>query len=202
LFAVVQHKTSRNNDMQLHSHALTANMTRDQNNALRALGTCLKQKGGVINGTGERIYHFQKYYGALYQSQFATLINELGFQTRGVGNGQFEIKGVAKVLMDLFSSRKQQIDQKTQEWGHTSRSAKDAAALDTRQDKQYQSEASLTTQWREATMEEGFDPDKLVENALKTPATHQKTSSVVAKEALNRAVSHIGQTSSALRLET
>ncbi|MFA0212413.1 MobF family relaxase, partial [Vibrio artabrorum] len=199
---MVQHKTSRNNDMQIHSHALTANMTRDQDNTLRALGTCLKQKGGVINGTGERIYNFQKYYGALYQSQFATLISELDFQTRGVGNGQFEIKGVPEALMDRFSSRKQQIDQKTQEWGHDSRSAKDAAALDTRQDKQYQSEASLTTQWRDATMEEGFAPDKLVENALKTSSPQQQSPSVVAKEALNRAVSHLGQTSTALRLET
>ena len=71
IFAVVRHKTSRNNDPQIHSHALAANMTRDQEGELRALASCLKQKGGVINGSGERIYNFQKYYGALYQSQFA-----------------------------------------------------------------------------------------------------------------------------------
>ncbi|MFZ3429074.1 conjugative relaxase, partial [Vibrio harveyi] len=41
LFAVVRHKTSRENDMQVHSHALAANMTRDQEGDLRALSTCL-----------------------------------------------------------------------------------------------------------------------------------------------------------------
>ncbi|MEZ9974446.1 relaxase domain-containing protein, partial [Vibrio lentus] len=83
LFGVVQHKTSRANDMQLHSHAITANLTRDQDNALRTLGSCSKQKDGVINGTGERIYHFQKYYTALYQSHLATNTQDLDFQTKG-----------------------------------------------------------------------------------------------------------------------
>ncbi|MEZ9531721.1 relaxase domain-containing protein, partial [Vibrio sp. 10N.286.51.F4] len=69
IFAVVRHKTSRENDPQVHSHALAANMTRDQEGKLRTLASSLKQKGGVINGTGERIYNFQKYYGILYQSQ-------------------------------------------------------------------------------------------------------------------------------------
>lgn len=202
LFGVVQHRTSRENDMQIHSHALAANMTKGQDDALRTLASCSKQKGGVINGSGERIYNFQKYYTALYQSHYATHAQDLGFQTKGVGNSQFEIKGVPEQLIHLFSTRKHQIDEKAQEWGTQSQAAKDAAALDTRQDKQYQSESSLTTQWREATIQEGFDPDKLVENALKTSSTHQQSPSVIAKEALTRAVSHLGQTSTALRLET
>ncbi|KOO12537.1 hypothetical protein AKJ18_22780, partial [Vibrio xuii] len=86
IFAVVRHKTSRNNDPQVHSHALAANMTRDQEGNLRTLASNLKQKGGVINGSGERIYNFQKYYTALYQSQFARESEELGFQTKGLGN--------------------------------------------------------------------------------------------------------------------
>ena len=59
-FAVVTHKTSRENDPQLHSHSLAANMTRDQEGSLRTLASSMKQRGGVINGTGERIYNFQK----------------------------------------------------------------------------------------------------------------------------------------------
>ncbi|MFS1436436.1 MobF family relaxase [Vibrio lentus] len=34
IFAVVRHKTSRENDPQVHSHALAANMTRDQEGKL------------------------------------------------------------------------------------------------------------------------------------------------------------------------
>lgn len=106
MFAVIRHKTSRENDMQLHSHALAANMTRDQAGELRALSTCLKQKGGVINGAGERIYHFQKYYTSLYQSHLAKSAENLGFSMRGVGNGQFEVTGVPESLIDAFSTRK------------------------------------------------------------------------------------------------
>ncbi|MEZ8822608.1 MobF family relaxase, partial [Vibrio sp. 10N.247.310.23] len=45
-FAVVRHKTSRENDPQIHSHTLAANMTRDKEGELRALASSLKQKGG------------------------------------------------------------------------------------------------------------------------------------------------------------
>ncbi|GBL02324.1 conjugative transfer relaxase/helicase TraI [Vibrio harveyi] len=113
IFAVVRHKTSRENDMQVHSHALAANMTRDQEGQLRTLASSIKQKGGVINGTGERIYNFQKYYGILYQSQLAKEAQELGYTTRGVGNGQFEVSGVPQKIIYDTSTRKQQIDQST-----------------------------------------------------------------------------------------
>ncbi|MCT7948138.1 MobF family relaxase, partial [Shewanella septentrionalis] len=51
LFAMVRHKTSREEDPQLHTHSLTANMTKDSEGTLRALASSFKQKGGIINGT-------------------------------------------------------------------------------------------------------------------------------------------------------
>ncbi|MFA0125826.1 MobF family relaxase, partial [Vibrio sp. 10N.261.48.A2] len=132
----------------VHSHALAANMTRNQEGELRTLASSLKQKGGVINGSGERIYNFQKYYTALYQSHLAKESQELGFQTQGIGNGQFDIKGVPSTLMDAFSTRKQQIDQQTLEFGHNTQATRETAALNTRQSKTYQSEAALNGQWQ------------------------------------------------------
>ncbi|MGR5488707.1 relaxase domain-containing protein, partial [Vibrio alfacsensis] len=90
----------------------------------------IKQKGGVINGSSERIYNFQKYYGMLYQSQLAKDCQELGFQMQGLGNGQFDIKGVPQAITDAFSTRSQQIEQQTLDMGYDSRAAKDTAALD------------------------------------------------------------------------
>ncbi|MFZ3532613.1 conjugative transfer relaxase/helicase TraI [Vibrio harveyi] len=201
LFAVVRHKTSRENDMQVHSHALAANMTRDQEGDLRALSTSLKQKGGVINGTGERIYNFQKYYGILYQSQLAKEAQELGYTTRGVGNGQFEINGVPQSIIDASSTRKQQIDQRTLDLGFESRAARDVATLDTRKSKTYQSNDSLNKQWQSTVREQGHEPSQLVGMAQQVKEQTTTPSLDETKAAISRAIDHLGQYSTALHLE-
>lgn len=199
IFAVVRHKTSRENDPQIHSHALAANMTRDQEGALRTLASTIKQKGGVIHGTGERIYHFQKYYTALYQSQLARDAQELGFQMHGVGNGQFEVEGIPPVLIDAFSTRKQQIDQQALDFGDT-QAARDTAALDTRKAKVYESDASLNAKWQQTVRRMGLTPEQLVTNALQVTKGAPQPEQT-AKDAFRRAVEHLGQYHTALKLE-
>lgn len=199
-FAVILHKTSRENDPQIHSHSLAANMTRDQEGVLRTLASSLKQKGGVINGTGERIYNFQKYYGMLYQSQLAKEAQNLGYATRPLGNGQFDIEGVPQVLIDTFSTRTQQIEQQTLDLGFDSRTAKDVANLDTRKSKTYESDSVLNARWQQTVKDNGFKPEELVQNALNV-TKHEHNPERVAKEAFHRAVEHLGQYNTALKLE-
>ncbi|MER0334450.1 conjugative transfer relaxase/helicase TraI [Vibrio vulnificus] len=201
IFAVVRHKTSRENDMQVHSHALVANMTRDQEGQLRTLASSIKQKGGVINGTGERIYNFQKYYGILYQSHLAKDAQELGYATRGVGNGQFEVSGVPQSIIDASSTRKQQIDQHTLDLGFESRAARDVATLDTRKSKTYQSNDSLNKQWQNTVREQGYEPSQLVGLAQKAKEQQTTPSLDETKAAISRAIDHLGQYSTALHLE-
>lgn len=201
IFAVVRHKTSRENDMQVHSHALVANMTRDQEGQLRTLASSIKQKGGVINGTGERIYNFQKYYGILYQSHLAKDAQELGYATRGVGNGQFEVSGVPQSIIDASSTRKQQIDQHTLDLGFESRAARDVATLDTRKSKTYQSNDSLNKQWQNTVREQGHEPSQLVGLAQKAKEQQTTPSLDETKAAISRAIDHLGQYSTALHLE-
>ena len=149
LFAMVRHKTSRESDPQLHTHSLTANMTRDSEGRLRALASSFKQKGGVINGTGERVYNHQKYYTSLYQSTLARSVEQMGYQTRALGNNLFEVEGVPQDLLDTFSTRSQQINEQTQSMGLDSQAAKDVAAKDTRKSKTYHSEEALSKQWQD-----------------------------------------------------
>ncbi|ELV4995230.1 conjugative relaxase, partial [Vibrio vulnificus] len=201
IFAVVRHKTSRENDMQIHSHALAANMTRDQEGQLRTLASSIKQKGGVINGTGERIYNFQKYYGILYQSQLAKDAHELGYTTRGVGNGQFEVNGVPQSIIDASSTRKQQIDQRTLDLGFESRAARDVATLDTRKGKTHQSNDSLNKQWQSTVREQGYEPSQLVGLAQKVKEQQAAPSLDETKAAISRAIDHLGQYNTALHLE-
>ncbi|WP_210467122.1 MobF family relaxase, partial [Vibrio crassostreae] len=199
-FAVILHKTSRENDPQIHSHSLAANMTRDQEGVLRTLASSIKQKGGAINGTGERIYNFQKYYGILYQSQLAKEAQELGYTTRGVGNGQFDVEGVPQVLIDTFSTRTQQINQQALDFGVDSRAAKDVANLDTRKPKTYESDSALNAKWQQQTKAAGFNPETLVQHALQI-AKQPYHPEHISQDAFERAIEHLGQHRTALQLE-
>ncbi len=198
-FAVVRHKTSRENDPQMHSHVLAANMTRDKEGQLRTLASTIKQKGAVVNGSSERIYNFQKYYTALYQSQLAHHSQDLGFQMRGIGNGQFEVEGVPQSVIDAFSTRSQQIAQQALNFGD-SQAARDTAALDTRKSKTYESDVSLNARWQQTVRDKGFKPEELVQNALNV-TKHERNPELIAKEAFHRAVEHLGQYNTALKLE-
>ncbi len=80
LFAAILHKTSREDDPQLHTHSLATNMTRDEEGQLRALASCLRQKDGVINGSAERIYSFQKYYASFIKVSLPNLPSKQDIQ--------------------------------------------------------------------------------------------------------------------------
>ncbi|MGF1815466.1 conjugative transfer relaxase/helicase TraI [Vibrio splendidus] len=199
IFAAIGHKTSRENDMQLHYHLLAPNMTRDQEGQLRSLASTIKQKGGVINGTGERIYNFQKYYTALFHSKMAHDVEGIGYQTHGLGNGQVDISGVPQPLIEGSSTRKQQIDQQALNFGDT-QAARDTAALDTRKSKNYQTSSELTTKWQQQIKDMGYKPEELVKNAQQF-TKQEFQPALIAQEALSRAISHLEQNNTALRLE-
>ncbi|CAH1536754.1 hypothetical protein THF1D04_400002 [Vibrio owensii] len=184
----------------MHSHVLTANMTRDKKGQLHTLASTIKQQGGVINGSGERIYNFQKYYGMLYQSHLAKDAQALGFQMRGIGNGQFEIEGVPQSVLDAFSTQSQQIEQQTLDLGFDSRAAKDTADLDTRKSKNHESDSSLNARWQQTVRDKGFQPETLVQDALNV-AKHEHSPELVAKKAFARTIEDLGQYNTALKLE-
>lgn len=204
LFAAVQHKTSREDDPQLHTHSLAINMTRDEEGKLRALASCLRQKDGVINGSSERLYASQKYYGMLYQSEYAKLAEQAGYTIKGTGNGQFEITAVPEKVLDLFSKRQQQIEEKTQELGLNSLATRDFAAKNTRKQKSHASESSLHEKWQQEIKNTGFDIHSVVAQAKagKTVAKVNVIDNVRLNETLDRTVNHLSQYQTAFSLET
>ncbi|WP_394230796.1 conjugative transfer relaxase/helicase TraI [Shewanella colwelliana] len=199
LFAMVRHKTSRESDPQLHTHSLTANMTRDSEGRLRALASSFKQKGGVINGTGERVYNHQKYYTSLYQSTLARSVEQMGYQTRALGNNLFEIEGVPQDLLDTFSTRSQQINEQTQSMGVDSQAAKDVAAKDTRKSKTYHSEEALSKQWQDKANSNEFSLTGFISERMAQDKSPQAaTLKPAAIDAVSRAISHASNTQNRL----
>jgi len=203
LFGLIQHKTSREDDPQLHTHALTANMTRDDQGRLRALATNLKQSGGVINGTLERVYSHQMYYGALYQSVLARGVEKAGYEIESIGNCQFEVKGVPKSLMDDFSTRSQQVNKKTKELGFDSRKTRDLAAKNTRKDKTYQDAVSLKNTWQTTVSKQVFEMEVFIEQSKHPTTQEQYTPDIKARasDALERTINHLSTTKNQLGYE-
>ena len=203
LFGLVQHKTSREDDPQLHTHALTANMTRDEQGRLRALATSLKQSGGVINGTMERVYNNQLYYGMLYQSHLSKQAESLGYTVKGAGNGQFEIEGVPQSLMDDFSKRSQQINEKTQDLGFNSQQTRDLAAKNTRKAKTHKDAVELNSTWQHTVKTDGFDITAFINNAKENPvkAPNENVIKPRAVDALTRTINHLSKTQTQLSYE-
>ncbi|MDC5808794.1 conjugative transfer relaxase/helicase TraI [Vibrio europaeus] len=204
LFAAVHHKTSREDDPQLHTHALAANMTRDDEGKLRALASCLRQKDGVINGSSERLYASQKYYGMLYQSQYAKLAEQAGYTIRGTGNGQFEITAVPNNVLTLFSKRQQQIEEKAQELEFNSLATRDLIAKNTRKPKSYASGSSLHHKWQQEIKATDFDIHNVVAQAKAggAMAKVQVTKGAHLHATLDRTVNHLVLYQSAFSLET
>jgi len=203
LFAMVRHKTSREDEPQMHTHALTSNMTKDEQNTLRALASCFKQQGGVINGTNERIYNHQLYYGMLYQSYLSKQVEPLGYGIYSVGKGQFEIEGVPEGYLQSQSTRSQQIDEHARSVGMDSAAARDMAAKGTRKGKSYASDATLMEKWQGDAKASGFDIQAFVASSY-ARANSEAPSQILkpaAMDAAHRAINHQGQTRNQLGYE-
>ena len=204
LFGLVTHKTSRAGEPNLHTHVLMPNMTRGSDGKLRALASCMKQSGDEINGTSERIYRDQKYYGILYQSTYAKLEQDLGFTPKSVGNGMFELKEVPEALRQSFSTRAQQINDKIEDLGVDSLKTRDLAAKNTRQEKTHTDETELTASWQDKTREQGVDLTKIITATYDNPPESKQPTSEQTKAAtqsIDRTIAHLSQSSAFLTYE-
>ncbi|HHP0586121.1 TPA: conjugative transfer relaxase/helicase TraI, partial [Vibrio harveyi] len=123
----------------------------------------------------------------------------IGYQTHGLGNGQIDISGIPQPLIENSSTRTQQINQQALNFGDT-QAARDMAALDTRKSKTYLSNGELTTKWQQQIKDMGYKPEELVKNAQQF-TKQEFQPALIAQEALSRAISHLEQNNTALRLE-
>ena len=58
----------------------------------------------------------QKLLGEIYQNELAVQLRKYGYEIEPNGSGQFEFKGYEQPLLDLFSTRTQQIEQYIERW--------------------------------------------------------------------------------------
>jgi conjugative relaxase-like TrwC/TraI family protein len=101
--AVFRHDTSRDLDPHLHSHCILFNATRDSvEDRWKALEAC-------------EMVTAQKFVRNGYYHELVRSLQKFGYGIENNPRGDFEIVGVGKELIDRFSKRHRQIDEKTRE---------------------------------------------------------------------------------------
>jgi conjugative relaxase-like TrwC/TraI family protein len=134
--AAYRHRMSRALDPQLHTHIVAANLARGPDGRFTAL-------------FGAPLYRAAKTGGYLYQAHLRAEVSErLGLEWGPVKKGAAELKDVPQEVLEEFSRRRHEMQRAAADGGfslRTKRSA-EAAAVDTRERKQYGIE---THTWRE-----------------------------------------------------
>lgn len=137
--ARINHLVSRNQDPQLHTHAIIINKTRCHDGKLRAI-------------SNELIYKNKIFLGIMYRSELCKNLQESGYEVSVTNKEQgfFELKGISKNQIDAFSSRRQEIVEFINEkgWDMDCAKAKEAATLLTREAKQECDMDKLVKSWK------------------------------------------------------
>ena len=102
--AVFRHDTSRALDPHLHSHCILFNATWDATEGRwKALEAC-------------EMVTAQKFIRNVYYHELVRSLQKFGYGVENNLRGDFEIIGVSKELIDRFSKRHREIDEKTKEF--------------------------------------------------------------------------------------
>uniref|UniRef100_UPI00208F154F conjugative transfer relaxase/helicase TraI n=1 Tax=Escherichia coli TaxID=562 RepID=UPI00208F154F len=148
VMALFNHDTSRDQEPQLHTHAVVANVTQ-YNGEWKTLSSDKVGKTGFI----ENVYANQIAFGRLYREKLKEQVEALGYETEVVGkHGMWEMPGVP---VEAFSGRSQAIREAVGE--DASLKSRDVAALDTRKSKQHVDPEIRMAEWMQTLKETGFD---------------------------------------------
>ena len=155
--ATFRHDTSRNLDPQLHTHAVVANMVRGLDGKWRTMAN-------------EGLYERQKLIGMLYRNELARDLAKLGYGIEKThADGRFEIAGVPREVVEVFSTRRAEIEAAMEErnLGATAENPRIAerAALMTRAAKRDVDRDELRGVWEKQAADLGLDASALAAEA-------------------------------------
>ncbi|EJC3639250.1 conjugative transfer relaxase/helicase TraI [Salmonella enterica] len=148
VMALFNHDTSRDQEPQLHTHAVVVNVTQ-HDGEWKTLSSDKVGKTGFI----ENVYANQIAFGKIYRAVLKEKVEALGYETEVVGkHGMWEMPGVP---VEAFSSRSQTIREAVGE--DASLKSRDVAALDTRKSKQHVDPEVKMAEWMQTLKDTGFD---------------------------------------------
>ncbi|MFC6623850.1 MobF family relaxase [Novosphingobium panipatense] len=156
LAATFLHDVNRNQEPQLHIHAVIANATHASDGKWHAL-------------RNDALYTRQHAISAVFNAELRHRLEALGYQTEPARNpidGAFEIAGVSRQVVEAFSTRSTEIREALAAQGRSSPREREIAALTTRQQKEVVPDPEARAQgWAELAGKLGFNAERLVDAA-------------------------------------
>ena len=148
LAAVYRHGSSRELDMQIHSHAMLQNL------GLRADGTW-----GALNE--KELFEWKMALGTVYRAELTSEIDKgLRFGIEA-DREYFRLAGIPKELEETFSRRRAQIEAALAGKGLSGGKASEVAALDTRKGKEVVEAGILREEWTKIAAEYGVTSESI-----------------------------------------
>ena len=149
--ALFQHDTNRNQEPNLHFHAVVANMTQDKDGKWRAL-------------RNDKLWQHNTLLNAMTMARFRIEVEKLGYRIGAFGkHGNFEAKGIDRDAVMAFSTRRQEVLEARRGGGLE---AGVVATLATRQVKQNDvNRGALMAQWEGQAWDQRLDLEGMVRDA-------------------------------------
>jgi len=176
--ATFRHETSREQDPQLHTHAVVLNLTQ-------------RKDGRWVALKNDEIIKSTKYLGAVYNAELALELTKLGYSLRHGRDGSFDLAHIDRVQMDGFSRRSAQIAAKLAELGLSKETAtykqKQLVTFSTRTPKIEKDRDAIFKEWHSRARDLGIDFNKERSLGPRQPI-NKELGEIVTAEAARRSV--------------
>jgi conjugative relaxase-like TrwC/TraI family protein len=137
---------------QLHSHVVVFNLTRTAEGEIRPVQP-------------RELYKTQQLATAIYRSELAIRLQDLGYEIDRGASGQPEIRGYTEAYLDASSPRRQQIEDQLARGRYRGAEAAEIAAHQTRDAKVERSHEEMQRQHQALAEAHGHQPARVVEHA-------------------------------------
>ena len=190
LTAKFQHVSSRAQDPQLHTHCVVLNASQKANGDWRAVDY-------------KAIFDNKMLLGQLYRSELAKNLKELGYEIESDNKGFFEIKGIAKDILDEFSTRSKQIAEKLTELREKypylpEAKLKEMATLESRENKEEIDMKELKSRWDKQLHDKGIIKQDILKTAQDIP---KKKEALDTNKIINIAIKILTETEAVVKRE-
>jgi hypothetical protein len=115
----------------------------------------------------QELYRTQQYATAVYRSELAHRLHELGYEIEHGNRGQPEIKGYSREYLDASSPRRKQIEDHLAMENQSGAAAAQIAAHQTREAKGEHSHEEMQRRHQDMAIEFGDQPERVKEQARK-----------------------------------
>ena len=161
-----QHDTNRNQEPNLHFHAVVANVTQGSDGKWRAL-------------RNDKLWSLNTLLNSMTMAQFRMSVEAMGYAVGPVGkHGNFEAAGITREQIMAFSSRREEVLNAVRQLGENSPKTRDIAVLDTRKSKApVRDRQGLLEGWQQRVEKAGLDLPALIEASHMRAAAAANTSS-------------------------